>query len=38
MLLEYFVVVDRQKQIDYLLGYAFNPVHKIREHIDYMYH
>jgi len=20
------------------LGYAFNPVHKIQEHIDYMYH
>ena len=38
MLLEYFVVVDRQQQIDHLLGYAFNPVHKNREHIDYMYH
>jgi len=32
--LEYFVVVDRQQQIDYLLGYAFNHVHKIQEHID----
>jgi hypothetical protein len=36
--LEYFVVVDRQQQIDHLLGYAFNSVHKIQEHIDYMYH
>jgi hypothetical protein len=36
--LEYFVVVDRQQQIDHLLGYAFNPVHKIQEHIDYIYH
>jgi hypothetical protein len=38
MLLEYFVVVDRQQQIDYLLGYTINLVHKIQEHIDYMYH
>ena len=38
MLLKYFVVVDRQQQIDHLLGYAFNLVHKIQEHIDYMYH
>ena len=42
MLLKYFVVVDRQQQIDqhwyHLLGYACNPVHKIQEHIDYMYH
>jgi hypothetical protein len=36
--LEYFVVVDRQQQIDYLLGYTINHVHKIQEHIDYMYH
>jgi hypothetical protein len=36
--LDYFVVVDRQQQIDHLLGYVFNPVHKIQEHIDYMYH
>ena len=36
--LEYFVVVDRQQQIDHLLDYAFNHVHKIQEHIDYMYH
>ena len=36
--LEYFVVVDRQQQIDYLLGYAFNLVHKIQEHIDYIYY
>jgi hypothetical protein len=33
-----FIVVDRQHQIDYLLGYAINLVHKIQEHIDYMYH
>ena len=42
MFLEYFAVVDRQQQIDqhcyHLLGYTFNPVHKIQEHIDYMYH
>jgi hypothetical protein len=42
VLLKYFVVVDRQQQIDqhwyHLLGYACNPVHKIQEHIDYMYH
>jgi len=42
VLLEYFVVVDRQQQIYqhryHLLGYAFNHVHKIQEHIDYMYH
>jgi hypothetical protein len=36
--LEYFIVVDRQQQIDHLLGYAFNLAHKIQEHIDYMYH
>jgi len=36
--LEYFVIMDRQQQIDHLLGYAFNHVHKIQEHIDYMYH
>jgi hypothetical protein len=36
--LEYFVVVDRQQQIDHLLGYAFNLVHKIQEHIDYLEH
>jgi hypothetical protein len=29
---------DRQHQIDHLLGYAINLVHKIQEHIDYMYH
>ena len=36
--MEYFIVVDKQQQIDYLFGYAFNLVHKIQEHIDYMYH
>ena len=36
--MEYFVVVERQQQIDHLLGYAFNPIHKIQEHVDYMYH
>ena len=38
MLLKYYVVVDRQQQIDHLLGYAFNHVHEIREHIDDIYH
>ena len=42
MLLKYFVTMDRQQQIDqhlyHLLDYTFNPVHKIQEHIDYMYH
>jgi hypothetical protein len=33
----FFVVVDRQQQID-LLGYIINLVHKIQEHIDHMYH
>jgi len=32
-----FVVVDRQQQIDHLLGYTINLVHKIQEHIDYIY-
>ena len=30
--------MDREQQIDHLLSYVINPVHKIREHIDYMYH
>ena len=30
--------MDRQQQIVYLLGYDINPVQKIQEHIDYMYH
>lgn len=34
----YFVVVDRQQQIDNFLSYVINLIHKIREHIDYMYH
>ena len=38
MLLKYFIVVDRQHKIDHLLCYASNLVHKIQEHIDYMYH
>ena len=38
MFLEYFVVVDKQQQIDHLLCYVISHVHKIREHIDYMYH
>jgi hypothetical protein len=33
----FFVVVDRQQQINYLLGYTIKPVHKIQQHIDYMY-
>jgi hypothetical protein len=30
--------VDRQQQINHLLGYTINLVHKIQEYIDYMYH
>ena len=33
-----FVVVNIQQQIDHLLGYTINLVHKIQEHIDYIYH
>ena len=36
--LEYFAVVDKQQQIDHLLSYVINLVHKIQEHIDYIYH
>jgi hypothetical protein len=38
VLLKYFIVLDRQHQIDHLLNYTINLVHKIQEHIDYMYH
>ena len=30
--------MDKQQQIDHLLGYTINHVHKIKEHIDYIYH
>ena len=30
--------MDKQQQIDHLSGYTINNVHKIKEHIDYMYH
>lgn len=30
--------MDKQQQINHLLGYTINHVHKIQEHIDYMYH
>ena len=33
-----FVIMDKQQQINHLLGYTINHVHKIQEHIDYMYH
>jgi hypothetical protein len=29
--------VNRQQQINYLLGYIIKTVHKIQQHIDYMY-
>jgi hypothetical protein len=33
----FIVLVDRQQQIDHLLGYTINDVHKIQKHIDYIY-
>ena len=36
-LLDYFVVVDNQQKIEYLLDYKMNSKHKVVEHIDYMY-
>ena len=37
-LLDYFVVVNSQQEIEYLLNYKMNPKHKVVEHIDYMYY
>jgi hypothetical protein len=33
----FFIVEDKQQQIDHLLGYTINHVHKIQEYIDDMY-
>ena len=34
---DYFVVVDRQQEIENLLGYKMNPEHCVVEHINFIY-
>ena len=36
-LIDYFVVVDYQQEIQLFLDYKINPKHKIVEHIEFMY-